>query len=142
MLLSVDPPCPRGGSRLAQTKKRSRERHPHFCCVEYRLFRCICPFLCQGPCPCQVSLTSAVRFLRYAPNITCVRSRSIPRRPIEASRTSVLREWRTFCVWHDDLITCEAGEAISTSRGSRLCSYAKISLYHVYAACSQKAPPP
>ena len=31
---------------------------------------------------------------------------------------------------------CEAGEAIRTSRGSRLCSYAKISLYHVYAACS------
>ena len=61
-----------GGSRLAQTKKRSRERHPHFCCVEYRLFRSICPFLCQGPCSCQVSLTSAVRFLRYAPNITCV----------------------------------------------------------------------
>ena len=67
---------------------------------------------------------------------TSGRSRSIPRRPIEVRRTSVLRERRTFCVWHDDLITCEAGEAIRTSRGSRLCSYAKISLYHVYAACS------
>ena len=48
----------------------------------------------------------------------------------------MLRERRTFCVWHDDLITCEAGEAIRTSRGSRLCSYAKISLYPVHAACS------
>ena len=46
------------------------------------------------------------------------------------------REQRTFCAWHHDLITCEAGEAIRTSRGSRLCSYAKISLYPVHAACS------
>ena len=47
-----------------------------------------------------------------------------------------LREQWNFCVRYDNLITCEAGEAIGTSRGSRLCSYAKISLYPVHAACS------